>query len=69
MGVGSSRSFCGGPTCHRHLIQGSALVEMAACDDGVEPLGVSDVLQRVAVEQEQVGDLAGINGSERFVQA
>ena len=50
------------------LVEVGSAVVPAVRDDGADLLRVADVLERVGVEQDQIGELAGVHGAERIRQ-
>jgi hypothetical protein len=49
-----------------HLLQGCFLIDLAANHDSSDFLGIADVLQWVGIQQNQVGNLATLNGAHRI---
>ena len=60
---------CGdvGPHLREHCIESAAIEKPAADDHRADPLSIADVFERVAVEKYQVGDLAGLDSTQRVL--
>jgi hypothetical protein len=52
----------------QHPVQRRAIMDLPAPDDGVDALGVADVLKRVGIQDHQLGALAGFHGAQGVLQ-